>query len=67
MHTCSDYKVTINSSLDIDQYPLSKPEDVFASLTGGVKFTVLDLLQAYNQLLLTISPRSWLQLALIKV
>ena len=36
----------------VDQYPLPKPEDIFASLTGGVKFTVLDVLQAYNQLLL---------------
>ena len=49
---CGDYKVTINPSLDVDQHPLPKPEDIFASLSGGVKFTVLDLLQAYNQLLL---------------
>ena len=36
--------------IDIDQYPLPKPEHLFASLSGGQKFTVLDLSQAYQQL-----------------
>ena len=39
MRLCSDYKVTINQSLDADQYPHPKPEDLFASLAGGVKFS----------------------------
>ena len=47
---CADYKVTINPSLDIDQYPLPKPDDLFTSLTGGKKFTTLDLTQAYQQM-----------------
>ena len=49
---CGDYKVTINAALDIDQYPLPKAEEIFASLAGGQKFTKLDLSQAYQQLLL---------------
>ena len=49
---CGDYKVTINSSLDVDQYPLPKPDHLFATLAGGKKFTKLDLSQAYQQLLL---------------
>ena len=50
---CGDYKVTINQALDLDQYPLPKPEDLFATLAGGKKFTKLDLsLKAYQQLLL---------------
>ncbi len=49
---CGDYKVTVNTALDIDQYPLPNPADLFASLSGGKKFTKLDLSQAYQQLLL---------------
>ena len=49
---CGDYKVTVNRSLDIDQYPLPKPADLFATLAGGQMFTKLDLAQAYQQLLL---------------
>ena len=47
---CGDYKVTVNQALDVDQYPLPKPEDLFATLAGGKKFSKLDLSQAYQQL-----------------
>ena len=47
---CGDFKVTINQALDVDQYPLPKLEDLFASLAGGKKFSKLDLSQAYQQL-----------------
>ena len=49
---CGDYKVTVNPVLDIDQYPIPNPDDIFASLAGGQLFTTLDLSHAYNQLLL---------------
>ena len=48
---CGDYKVTLNPVLQVDQYPLPKPDDLFATLAGD-KFSVLDLSQAYQQLLL---------------
>ena len=32
---CSDYKVTVNPVLDIDQYPVLKPEDIFTPQAGG--------------------------------
>ena len=47
---CGDYKVTVNQALAMDQYPLPKPDDLFATLAGGKVFTKLDLSQAYLQL-----------------
>ena len=41
---CGEYKVTVNQALDVDQYPLPKPSDVFASLAGGQKFSVAKFL-----------------------
>ena len=49
-HICGDYKVTVNQALAVDQYPLLKPDDLFATLAGGKVFTKLDLSQAYLQI-----------------
>ena len=50
LQLCGDYKVTINPILEVDQYPLPKPEEIFALLSGGRMFSKLDLLLAYQQL-----------------
>lgn len=44
---CGDYKATVNQDIDIDQHPLPRPEDLFATLAGGKFFTKLDLSMAY--------------------
>ena len=46
---CGDYKVTVNRVLTVDQYPLPKPQDLYATLAGGTVFSKLDLSQAYLQ------------------
>ena len=52
LRLCGDYKVTINPALEVDQYPLPKPDDLFTSLAGGKRFTKIDLTQAYQQMAL---------------
>ena len=37
---CSDYKVTINPALQVDQCPLPNPTELMARLTGGKQFTI---------------------------
>ena len=56
---CGDYKVTVNQSLEIDQYPLPKPEDLFASLSGGEKCSKIDITKAYLQMPLEEEPREY--------
>ena len=46
---CGDYRLTVNPVMAIEQYPLPRPEDLFATLSGGTVFTKLDLSQAYLQ------------------
>ena len=45
--------------MEVNQYPLPKPEDLFATLAGGKKFTKLDLSQAYQQLTLDNESRKY--------
>jgi hypothetical protein len=47
---CGNFKVTLNSCLQVDQYPMPKIDDIFANLAGGQKFSKIDLRQAYLQL-----------------
>ena len=56
---CGDFKITINPALYINQHPIPKAEDLFATLAGGKKFSKLDLSQAYQQMLLHPDDRKY--------
>ena len=51
-------KMTINQSSRVDKYPLPKADDLFVSLSGGTKFSKLDLAHAYLQLCLEDKSKS---------
>jgi len=57
---CGDFKVTVNPVLNVEQYPMPKVEDIFASLGGGKRFTKLDLKDAYLQMEMDDESRSLL-------
>lgn len=44
---------TINPKLKRHYYPLPRIDELFANLSGGEKFTKVDLTRAYEQCLLT--------------
>ena len=47
---CGDYKLTVNTVAKPDIYPLPKVEELFNKVSGGKKFSKLDLKNAYQQL-----------------
>ena len=57
---CGDYKVSVNPYLEVNQYPLPRPEELFAALNGGEKFTKLDLSEAYLQIELEDESKQYL-------
>jgi len=50
---CGDYPMTINPVMIPESYPLPLIQDLFAKLSGGQKFSKLDLRNAYLQFGLT--------------
>ena len=47
---CADYGRTINANSELEKYPLPTIDEIRAKLSGGTKFTKIDLSQAYHQL-----------------
>ena len=57
--SCGDYAVTVNPQLNVPQYPVPLPGDVFVQLRGGKRFTEFDLKNAYQQLPLDPNSRQF--------
>ncbi|CAF1510509.1 unnamed protein product [Adineta ricciae] len=47
---CGDFKVTVNSQIWIDQHPIPSIDELFTRLNNGIKFSKLDLSDAYLQI-----------------
>ena len=69
IRVCGDYKVTVNSVLEVDQHPLPNPEELFVTLSwgGGEKFSKLDLSRAYQQIVLDEDSREYVTIKLILI
>ena len=56
---CADYKITVNKVCKGDNHPIPRIEDLAYALSGGEKFTKLDLSHAYTQLQLDEESRKY--------
>ena len=45
LRICGDYKVTINPVTKLDNYPIPKTKDLYATLEGGESYSKLNLSQ----------------------
>ena len=60
---CGNYKTTVNPQLKTVSPPNSNIDDILADLAGGVKFSKLDLANAYNQMEVSDESREYLTIA----
>ncbi|XP_042613167.1 uncharacterized protein K02A2.6-like [Cyprinus carpio] len=56
---CGDYKLTVNRVSKLEQYPIPRLDDLFATLSGGQKFTNLDMSHAYHQIALDAESKKY--------
>nr|XP_050028420.1 uncharacterized protein K02A2.6-like [Dermacentor andersoni] len=59
---CGDCELTLNPILDVETYPLPKLDELLGALTGGQKFTKIDLGRAYHQVEMVEEPKAYLTL-----
>lgn len=57
---CVDAKVTINKYVKTEHYPLPRIDDIFASLAKCNYFCIIDLVAAYQQLMLSENSKEFL-------
>ena len=60
VRVCGDFKVSVNSHLNVQQYPMQTCDEMFQQLSGGQCFTKLDLADVYLQLEIDEESRSYL-------
>src|SRR5207249_3280789 len=60
LRVCGDYKRTLNPHIFVDQYPLPRTEELLAKLNGGLRYSKIDLRQAYNQLVMDEESKEYL-------
>ena len=51
--------------LEVDQHPLPNPEELYVTLSGGEKFTKLDLSCAYQQIELDEESREYVTINIL--
>uniref|UniRef100_A0A5S6R3L9 RNA-directed DNA polymerase n=2 Tax=Trichuris muris TaxID=70415 RepID=A0A5S6R3L9_TRIMR len=47
---CGDFKLSVNSQLEVEHYPIPRIEEIFHKLGKGQTFTKIDLADAYLQI-----------------
>jgi len=52
VHVCGDFSVTYNAYANVETYPMPQIEDMHSALRGCTVFSVLDIKQAYHQILI---------------
>ncbi|XP_011883635.1 PREDICTED: uncharacterized protein K02A2.6-like [Vollenhovia emeryi] len=57
---CGNFKLTINPYVVIDRHPIPLIDEIFAALSGGTKFSQIDLEHAYMQIPVEESSRDYL-------
>lgn len=60
---CGDFKVTVNPVIVVQKCPVPRVGELFAKLSGGVKFTKLDLKDAYQQIELDPESRKYVTIS----
>ena len=60
---CGNYKTTVNPKLKTTSPPNINIDDIPADLAGGVKFSKLDLANAYNEMEVSEESREYLTIA----
>lgn len=60
---CGDFKGTVNPVATLEKYPIPRIEDLWATLSGGEKFTKLDLRDAYQQVVLEQDSRKYVTIS----